>query len=171
MDLTELPKCTVCLERMDESVNGVLTTLCNHSFHSQCLQRWEDASWVTHTLTHFSAIPDRPQTKQIPNHSFAPISTTWCGLFSAHCGGIVPFQSSCFFFCFFLTEVMCFSICSLLSLCIRHSYKHTDVQHTVYCSNICYLFLTKKKKGLLGNLSILPCSFQTVSWRVVFTLL
>ncbi|XP_066507005.1 BRCA1-associated protein [Hoplias malabaricus] len=44
MDLTELPKCTVCLERMDESVNGVLTTLCNHSFHSQCLQRWEDAS-------------------------------------------------------------------------------------------------------------------------------
>lgn len=46
MDLTELPKCTVCLERMDESVNGVLTTLCNHSFHSQCLQRWEDATWV-----------------------------------------------------------------------------------------------------------------------------
>ncbi|TNM92109.1 hypothetical protein fugu_019121 [Takifugu bimaculatus] len=44
MDLTELPKCTVCLERMDESVNGVLTTLCNHSFHSQCLQWWEDTS-------------------------------------------------------------------------------------------------------------------------------
>uniref|UniRef100_A0A8B9GD59 BRCA1-associated protein n=1 Tax=Amazona collaria TaxID=241587 RepID=A0A8B9GD59_9PSIT len=44
MDLTELPKCTVCLERMDESVNGVLTTLCNHSFHSQCLQRWEDTT-------------------------------------------------------------------------------------------------------------------------------
>uniref|UniRef100_A0A3B5ASD6 BRCA1-associated protein n=1 Tax=Stegastes partitus TaxID=144197 RepID=A0A3B5ASD6_9TELE len=43
-ELTELPKCTVCLERMDESVNGILTTLCNHSFHSQCLQRWEDAS-------------------------------------------------------------------------------------------------------------------------------
>ncbi|XP_062340689.1 BRCA1-associated protein isoform X1 [Osmerus eperlanus] len=44
MEMTELPKCTVCLERMDESVNGVLTTLCNHSFHSLCLQRWEDAS-------------------------------------------------------------------------------------------------------------------------------
>ncbi|XP_023680325.1 BRCA1-associated protein [Paramormyrops kingsleyae] len=44
MDLTELPKCTVCLERMDESVNGVLTTVCNHSFHSQCLLRWEDAT-------------------------------------------------------------------------------------------------------------------------------
>ncbi|XP_078523568.1 BRCA1-associated protein [Lissotriton helveticus] len=44
MDLIELPKCTVCLERMDESVNGILTTLCNHSFHSQCLQRWEDTT-------------------------------------------------------------------------------------------------------------------------------
>uniref|UniRef100_A0A8C8GB24 BRCA1-associated protein n=1 Tax=Oncorhynchus tshawytscha TaxID=74940 RepID=A0A8C8GB24_ONCTS len=44
IELAELPKCTVCLERMDESVNGVLTTLCNHSFHSLCLQRWEDAS-------------------------------------------------------------------------------------------------------------------------------
>ncbi|XP_016778102.1 BRCA1-associated protein isoform X2 [Pan troglodytes] len=44
MDLTELPKCTVCLERMDESVNGILTTLCNHSFHSQCLQRWDDTT-------------------------------------------------------------------------------------------------------------------------------
>ncbi|KAK2102609.1 hypothetical protein P7K49_020276 [Saguinus oedipus] len=46
MDLTELPKCTVCLERMDESVNGILTTLCNHSFHSQCLQRWDDTTWM-----------------------------------------------------------------------------------------------------------------------------
>ncbi|XP_052314173.1 BRCA1-associated protein-like isoform X2 [Oncorhynchus keta] len=44
IELAELPQCTVCLERMDESVNGVLTTLCNHSFHSLCLQRWEDAS-------------------------------------------------------------------------------------------------------------------------------
>ncbi|XP_008323860.1 BRCA1-associated protein [Cynoglossus semilaevis] len=44
MELTELPKCTVCLERMDESVNGILTTLCNHSFHSQCLQRWDYVS-------------------------------------------------------------------------------------------------------------------------------
>uniref|UniRef100_A0A8C7QR41 BRCA1-associated protein n=1 Tax=Oncorhynchus mykiss TaxID=8022 RepID=A0A8C7QR41_ONCMY len=44
IELAELPKSTVCLERMDESVNGVLTTLCNHSFHNLCLQRWEDAS-------------------------------------------------------------------------------------------------------------------------------
>ncbi|XP_062890297.1 BRCA1-associated protein isoform X2 [Mobula hypostoma] len=44
MGVTELPPCIVCLERMDESVNGVLTILCNHSFHSHCLQHWEDTT-------------------------------------------------------------------------------------------------------------------------------
>ena len=39
---TELPDCMVCLERMDESVQGLLTVLCNHSFHATCLQKWED---------------------------------------------------------------------------------------------------------------------------------
>ncbi|CAK8695836.1 unnamed protein product [Clavelina lepadiformis] len=39
---TELPDCMVCLERMDESVQGLLTILCNHSFHAACLQQWED---------------------------------------------------------------------------------------------------------------------------------
>jgi len=39
---TELPYCTICLERMDESVSTVLTILCNHKFHSECLSHWED---------------------------------------------------------------------------------------------------------------------------------
>lgn len=42
--LTELPTCAVCLERMDESVEGILTILCNHSFHSNCLDKWPDTS-------------------------------------------------------------------------------------------------------------------------------
>lgn len=42
--LTELPKCPVCLERMDESVEGVLTILCNHSFHGSCLSKWTDTT-------------------------------------------------------------------------------------------------------------------------------
>ena len=29
---------------MDESISTVLTILCNHAFHSQCLSQWEDAS-------------------------------------------------------------------------------------------------------------------------------
>lgn len=43
---TELPTCPVCLERMDESVDGILTILCNHSFHSNCLQKWGDSRWL-----------------------------------------------------------------------------------------------------------------------------
>ena len=42
--LTELPTCPVCLERMDESVEGILTILCNHSFHGNCLDKWGDTS-------------------------------------------------------------------------------------------------------------------------------
>lgn len=42
--LTELPNCPVCLERMDETVEGILTVLCNHSFHGACLGKWGDTS-------------------------------------------------------------------------------------------------------------------------------
>nr|CAD7416961.1 unnamed protein product [Timema poppensis] len=41
---TELPTCPVCLERMDESVDGILTILCNHAFHSNCLAKWGDTT-------------------------------------------------------------------------------------------------------------------------------
>jgi BRCA1-associated protein len=41
---TELPSCPVCLERLDEHVSGIVTTVCNHRFHSECLRRWGDAS-------------------------------------------------------------------------------------------------------------------------------
>ena len=43
---TELPTCPVCLERMDESVDGILTILCNHSFHSSCLAKWGDTRYL-----------------------------------------------------------------------------------------------------------------------------
>ncbi|CAJ0931444.1 unnamed protein product, partial [Mesorhabditis belari] len=39
--LTELPTCAVCLERMDD---GVLSILCNHTFHADCLQKWADTT-------------------------------------------------------------------------------------------------------------------------------
>ncbi|BES98382.1 unnamed protein product [Nesidiocoris tenuis] len=40
----ELPTCPVCLERMDESVDGILTIMCNHAFHTNCLAKWGDTS-------------------------------------------------------------------------------------------------------------------------------
>ncbi|KAF8069519.1 BRIZ2 [Scenedesmus sp. PABB004] len=41
---TELPTCPVCLERLDEHISGVVTTVCNHRFHGECLKRWGDTS-------------------------------------------------------------------------------------------------------------------------------
>ncbi|KAI7855335.1 BRCA1-associated protein 2-domain-containing protein [Circinella umbellata] len=36
--------CPVCLERMDEKVTGLLTILCQHTFHCYCLSKWGDGS-------------------------------------------------------------------------------------------------------------------------------
>ncbi|KAK6967569.1 BRCA1-associated protein, partial [Biomphalaria glabrata] len=44
MNLTELPNCPVCLEKMEESDDGILTVLCNHAFHTHCLAQWGDTS-------------------------------------------------------------------------------------------------------------------------------
>jgi BRCA1-associated protein len=38
-NLVELPTCPVCLERMDETT-GLLTILCQHVFHCDCLSKW-----------------------------------------------------------------------------------------------------------------------------------
>ncbi|KAH7331921.1 hypothetical protein KP509_20G057400 [Ceratopteris richardii] len=40
----ELPSCPVCLERLDQHTAGILTTVCNHSFHSSCISKWTDSS-------------------------------------------------------------------------------------------------------------------------------
>jgi len=40
----ELPSCPVCLERLDHHVSGIVTTVCNHRFHNECLKRWGDTS-------------------------------------------------------------------------------------------------------------------------------
>ncbi|KAJ3400518.1 hypothetical protein HDU80_006869, partial [Chytriomyces hyalinus] len=42
--MIELPTCPVCLDRMDSSVTGLVTILCHHSFHCNCLSKWQDAS-------------------------------------------------------------------------------------------------------------------------------
>ncbi|PIN18675.1 Cytoplasmic Zn-finger protein BRAP2 (BRCA1 associated protein) [Handroanthus impetiginosus] len=40
----EQPSCPVCLERLDQDTGGILTTICNHSFHCSCISRWTDSS-------------------------------------------------------------------------------------------------------------------------------
>ncbi|KAK7336014.1 hypothetical protein VNO80_28209 [Phaseolus coccineus] len=41
---TEQPTCPVCLERLDQDTGGILTTICNHSFHCSCISKWADSS-------------------------------------------------------------------------------------------------------------------------------
>lgn len=41
---TELPSCPVCLDRLDANTSGIVTTVCNHRFHNQCLRQWADTS-------------------------------------------------------------------------------------------------------------------------------
>lgn len=40
----ELPSCPVCLDRLDPSVTGIVTIVCDHTFHCECLRRWSDSS-------------------------------------------------------------------------------------------------------------------------------
>lgn len=37
----ELPTCPVCLERIDKATTGIMTTFCHHTFHCECLSKWE----------------------------------------------------------------------------------------------------------------------------------
>jgi BRCA1-associated protein len=41
---TELPSCSVCLEFLDDQTTAIFTTLCNHSFHCQCIRAWKPRS-------------------------------------------------------------------------------------------------------------------------------
>jgi len=39
---TDLSNCSICLEKLDPTMCGLLTILCNHSFHCLCLSQWRD---------------------------------------------------------------------------------------------------------------------------------
>eukprot|EP00802_Teleaulax_amphioxeia_P007029 Tamp_07035.p1 GENE.Tamp_07035~~Tamp_07035.p1 ORF type:complete len:504 (+),score=106.82 Tamp_07035:818-2329(+) len=55
----ELPSCPVCLERLDTSVTGIMTTICNHSFHCRCLSDWPDSSCP---VCRYTQLPEAQQT-------------------------------------------------------------------------------------------------------------
>ena len=56
---TELPSCPVCLERLDVGVTGIMTTVCNHSFHCRCLSDWPDSSCP---VCRYTQMPEAQQT-------------------------------------------------------------------------------------------------------------
>jgi BRCA1-associated protein len=55
----ELPACPVCLERLDTHISGIVTTVCNHTFHSACLSKWADSSCPV--CRYSQEPPDKPE--------------------------------------------------------------------------------------------------------------
>lgn len=75
-DLVELPTCTVCLERMDET-SGLITIPCQHVFHCTCLQSWRGSGCPICRATNpapTSADPSDPYS-----HPFGNGISNMCG--------------------------------------------------------------------------------------------
>ncbi|KAJ7309821.1 hypothetical protein JRQ81_007891 [Phrynocephalus forsythii] len=133
MDLTELPKCTVCLERMDESVNGILTTLCNHSFHSQCLQRWEDTTSQNPLDAGQKLLKSKPGHVHGPRCPQCPLLSSRCPV-CRYCQTPEPVEENKCFECGVQENLWICLICGHIGCgryVSRHAYKHfEETQHT-----------------------------------------
>ncbi|KAJ2545965.1 hypothetical protein EV175_005775, partial [Coemansia sp. RSA 1933] len=73
----ELPTCPVCLERLDRSVSGLLTTMCQHTFHCKCLARWGDGSCPVCRHTQTSPFVDADRFRRTVADGGASGSTSW----------------------------------------------------------------------------------------------
>lgn len=58
--LIELPTCPVCLDRMDSAVTGMITIMCNHTFHCQCLSKWADSTCPVCRYSHRIVATEQP---------------------------------------------------------------------------------------------------------------
>lgn len=72
--LQELPTCPVCLERMDASVTGLLIIPCQHTFHCQCLSKWQDDSCP---ICRYSS---KPRSKAVSSETETTDRCTSCGI-------------------------------------------------------------------------------------------
>ncbi|KAK4878245.1 hypothetical protein RN001_010751 [Aquatica leii] len=80
---TELPTCPVCLERMDESIDGVLTILCNHAFHANCLEQW---SVSTCPVCRCVQSPEQAESSECENCGRVGPDALWICLICGHVG-------------------------------------------------------------------------------------
>ncbi|KAJ2506912.1 hypothetical protein IWW47_001353, partial [Coemansia sp. RSA 2052] len=71
----ELPTCPVCLERLDASASGLLTTLCQHTFHCRCLQRWGDGTCPVCRYTQTSPFVDQERFHRTVGSGSSPAAS------------------------------------------------------------------------------------------------
>ncbi len=81
----EVHNCAVCLERMDLENESLLTTVCNHSFHLDCLMQWQDSPCPV----------CRYQRKTITSVSFAVSSLVVAGRLVLRRGQLLRMQRHC----------------------------------------------------------------------------
>lgn len=80
----EMPTCPVCLDRLDSSVTGLFTSLCNHTFHCSCIIKWDDTTCPICRFHSFGASMDL----EVHDESREPLvrnqgsSTTVCAVCS-----------------------------------------------------------------------------------------
>jgi len=87
---TEIPNCPVCLERLDSSVSGILTILCNHSFHCDCLSKW-----IAHSSCPVCRFVQLPVEMTSSCNTCATTESLWICLICGHvgCGRYVNFHA------------------------------------------------------------------------------
>ncbi|RKP10708.1 hypothetical protein THASP1DRAFT_9531, partial [Thamnocephalis sphaerospora] len=86
----ELPTCPVCLERMDARVTGLVTVVCQHTFHCRCLGKWGGGRCPVcrYSLTDAPTVGGE-QTGHLPGNQCAVCSATenlWICLICGHIG-------------------------------------------------------------------------------------
>lgn len=82
--LTELPTCVVCLERMDSAVTGLLTILCEHTFHCDCISKWVDKQ-STCPVCRFSIAKDMMQNPAKVCSACPSDKSLWMCLICGNC--------------------------------------------------------------------------------------
>lgn len=75
-------------ERMDESVDGVLTILCNHAFHANCLEQWGDLTCPVCRCVQSPEQAEGSECEQCAKRTDSPTSpdSLWICLICGHVG-------------------------------------------------------------------------------------
>ncbi|KAJ1940219.1 hypothetical protein GGF37_004066 [Kickxella alabastrina] len=79
-DSSDLPACPVCLERLDSTTAGLLTILCQHTFHRRCLAQWGDGTCPVCRYSQTAPFVDHEQFQKTVSldHDHSPDNVSRC---------------------------------------------------------------------------------------------